>query len=126
MRTLPEWIGKSDDARPPARVRLRVFQHHNGICHISKRKIRPGEPWDLEHVIAIINGGENRESNMAPALRGKSHNEKTARDVAEKSRTYRKRKSNYGIKTTKGRPLPGTRASGIRKRMNGAVERWPQ
>lgn len=57
----------------------------------------PGEPWDVEHIIAIINGGENRESNLAPALRSK-HREKTARDMAEKSRTYRKRKSNLGIR----------------------------
>lgn len=33
-------------------------------------------------------------------------------------------KKNYGIATRKGRPMPGTRASGIRKRMNGNVETW--
>lgn len=33
-------------------------------------------------------------------------------------------KRHYGIATRKSRPMPGTRASGIRKRMNGNVERW--
>lgn len=96
-RAIPEWIGATPDTPVPDRVRLRVFYAHGGICHISGRRIRPGEPWDAEHVIAIINGGENRESNLRPALRDK-HPEKTARDVAEKARTYRKRKSNLGMK----------------------------
>ena len=109
-RAVPEWIVKTDDSPIPPRVRLRVFQAHDGICHIAKRKIRPGEPWDAEHVIAIINGGENRESNLAPALREK-HPEKTARDIAEKSKTYRKRKSNLGIKKRR-RTIPGRRFNG--------------
>jgi 5-methylcytosine-specific restriction protein A len=59
-----------------------------GVCHLSGRKIKTGEPWDCDHVKALINGGENRESNLAPALRDK-HREKTAEDVAEKSHVYR-------------------------------------
>ena len=117
-RSVPEWIGKTDDTPIPARVKLRVFQAHSGICHIAKRKIRPGEPWDAEHVIAIINGGENRESNLAPALRSK-HPEKTARDMAEKSRTYRKRKSNLGIK--KRSTFACSRDSKFKKRIDGTV-----
>lgn len=95
-RETPEWIGKTDDSTIPPRVRLRVFERHGGICHLSGRKIAPGEPWDCDHVIALINGGEHRESNFAPALRDK-HREKTAADVAEKSRTNRKRMKNLGI-----------------------------
>lgn len=96
-RKLPEWCGKTPDTPAPPRVRLRVFEAHGGICHISGRKIRPGEPWDLEHIIALINGGENRESNLAPALRDK-HKEKTAKDVAEKAETRRKLAKTIGIK----------------------------
>lgn len=96
-RAVPEWIGATDNTPVPDRVALRVFQKHGGICHISGRNIMPGEPWDVEHVVAIINGGQNRESNLAPALRDK-HRLKTAADMAEKARTYRKRKSNLGIK----------------------------
>lgn len=96
-RELPEWIGATDDTPVPDRVKLRVFDRHGGICHIAKREIMRGELWDVEHVIAIINGGQNRESNLAPALRDK-HRIKTAADLAEKARTYRKRKANLGIK----------------------------
>ena len=97
-RETDEWIGKTDDAKIPPRVRVRVFLRHEGICHLSKRKIKPGEPWDLDHIVALINGGEHRESNLAPALRDK-HREKTAEDVAEKSRIYRKTAKDLGIRS---------------------------
>ena len=96
-RSVPEWIGKTDDTAAPKHVRLRIFKAHNGVCHISGRKIMPGEPWDLDHIIALINGGENRESNMAPALRDK-HKKKTAKDVAEKARVDRKMAASIGLK----------------------------
>lgn len=97
MRTVPEWIGKTPDARIPQRVRVRVFLDHEGRCWLSGRKIAPGEPWDLDHKIALINGGEHRESNLAPALRDK-HRAKTAEDVAEKAKTYAIRSKHYGAK----------------------------
>jgi 5-methylcytosine-specific restriction endonuclease McrA len=81
-------------------VRLRVFERHGGICHISKRKIMPGEAWDCDHLIALINGGEHRESNLGPALQ-KYHRVKTAEDVKEKAVTARKRMMNLGIKPKK-------------------------
>lgn len=97
MRTIPEWIGKTDDAKVPDRVRLRVWLDHEGICWLSKRKIRPGEPWDLEHKTALCNGGQHRETNLAPALRDK-HRAKTAADVAERAMIDRKRKADIGIR----------------------------
>jgi 5-methylcytosine-specific restriction protein A len=121
-RKVPEWRGKTPDTKIPDRVKDRVFDRFNGICYLANRPIAPGEPWDAEHVIAIINGGENRESNLAPALRDK-HKGKTAADVAEKSRNYRKRTKHLGIKSKSNRPMPGSKASGIRRRMNGSVER---
>ncbi len=95
-RTVPEWIGKDADAAIPPRVRLRVFEAHGGVCHLSGRKIKAGELWDCDHIKALVNGGENRESNLAPALRDK-HIAKTAEDVAEKSKVDRIRKKHLGI-----------------------------
>jgi 5-methylcytosine-specific restriction protein A len=97
MRSVPEWIGATPDTPVPPRVRLRVFEAHKGVCYLSGRKIGPADKWDLEDIKALCNGGENRESNKAPALRDK-HKEKTARDVAEKSETYRMRSRHLGIK----------------------------
>lgn len=108
-REIPEWVGKTPDTKIPDRVRSRVFLAHGGICHISGRKIGAGEKWDLDHVVALINEGENRESNLAPALRDK-HREKTAQDVAEKSKVERIRQKHLGIyksaRPMQSRPFP--------------------
>lgn len=95
-RAVDEWVGKTPDAAVPPRVRLRVFERHQGRCHLTGRKIAAGELWDLDHVKALCNGGEHRESNLAPALRDK-HREKTAEDVAEKAKIDRIRKKHLGI-----------------------------
>ena len=109
-RSIPEWIAKSDDEPIPPRVKLRIFERAKGICHISGRRIRPGEPWDCEHIVALCNGGKNIESNLAPALRS-PHLEKTAADVAEKSMIYRKRLKHTGIKK-RGRTIAGRKFDG--------------
>lgn len=121
-RSVPEWIGASPDAKVPDRVRLRIFERAGGVCHISGRKIAAGESWEIEHIKALCNGGEHRESNMAPALTD-PHKGKTAQDRREKAAIDRKRKRHLGIRKTKGRPMAGTKASGLRKRMDGTVER---
>ena len=96
-RQLPEWISANPDAMPPPRVRLRIFDAHGGICHISGRKIMPGEVWHLDHVKALILGGENRESNLRPVLVN-YHKAKTAGEVAEKAKVDAIRKAHLGIK----------------------------
>lgn len=89
-REVPEWIGSSPDAKIPTRVKLRIMARENNRCWISGRVIRPGDLFDFDHKVALINGGEHRESNLFPALRDK-HREKTKQDVAEKSKTARVR-----------------------------------
>lgn len=103
-RALPEWIGKTPNTPAPPRVRIRIFERCEGKCHISGRKIAPGEPWELDHIKALINGGENRESNLAPALKDK-HREKTTADVAEKAKIARKVAANIGAKPAAKQPI---------------------
>ncbi len=103
-RAVEEWIGKTPDTKVPTRVRLRVFEKYNGRCYLSGRKIGPADKWDLEDIIALINGGENRESNKAPALK-EFHKVKTAKDVAEKSKVARIRAKHLGLHKS-SRPFP--------------------
>ena len=103
-RTVKEWVGKTPDSKIPARVRLRVFEAHGGVCHLSGRKIMAGDKWDIDHVQALVNGGLHIESNLAPALRDK-HREKTAADVKEKATVARKAKANLGIKSPPAKPI---------------------
>jgi 5-methylcytosine-specific restriction endonuclease McrA len=96
MRSTPEWIGSTDDARVPPRVRLRIFEAHSGVCHLTGRKIMPGDKWDLDHIIALANGGKHAEFNLAPALK-EPHRAKTKDDVKLKSRIARIRQRHLGI-----------------------------
>ncbi|MGY3535370.1 HNH endonuclease [Bradyrhizobium sp. USDA 4452] len=125
-RTVAEWIGKTDDSRPPPHVRLRIFERHGGRCHFSDRRIMPGDHWDVDHVKALINGGENRESNMAPILRGKPHKEKTAQDVAEKSKVYRKRAKHVGAMPAARQKIKsrGFERSKAQHTASSPIEKW--
>lgn len=110
-RTVEEWIGKNDDTRVPPRVRLRVFYRDSGICQCGcEQLIRAGQRWQTDHIVAIINGGENRESNLRTLL-VKHHAKKTAEDVAEKATVNRKRSANLGIKKRR-RTIPGRKFDG--------------
>ena len=118
-RAVEEWIGKTDDSAIPPRVRVRVFEKHNGKDYTTGRKIMPGEPWQLDHIVALINGGEHRENNLAPILVAK-HKEKTARDVEEKARVAERRAKHIGIK--KRSRFPGARSSPWKIKIGGGVE----
>ena len=118
MRSTAEWIGKTDDAKVPDYVRLRIFNRANGICHISGRKITAADTWELEHVKALCNGGEHRESNMAPAL-AKPHKAKTAADLAQKAKNDRVSKRHLGIR--KRSTFACSRDSRFKKKIDGSV-----
>lgn len=97
MRTVPEWIGKTDDTKVPDHVRLRVFEARGGRCHITGVKILPGVRWELDHIVALCNGGEHRESNLAPVLVA-PHRIKTKADRRDQARARKLRKAHIGIR----------------------------
>jgi 5-methylcytosine-specific restriction protein A len=104
-RSVAEWIGAKPDTPIPPRVRLRVFERDNGRCQCGCRSvIRPGMKWETDHTIALVNGGENRESNLRTLLAA-HHREKTRVDVREKSVIRRKRAKSLGIKPNTGKKI---------------------
>jgi 5-methylcytosine-specific restriction protein A len=105
-RSTELWVGKHDDEKVPTRVRLRVFEAYGGICWLSGRKIMPGMAWDLDHKVALINGGRHAEDNLAPALKD-AHREKTKADVAPKAKVARTRAKFLGIYPKPIRKLQG-------------------
>lgn len=114
---MDEWIGSSPDAKIPDRVKARVFERYGGRCYLSGIKIGPGMAWEVEHVLALAAGGEHRESNLAPVL-AKAHKEKTREDRKVIAKINRVRKKHLGLKRS-GRPMPGSRRSKWRRKLDG-------
>jgi 5-methylcytosine-specific restriction enzyme A len=110
VRELPEWVAKHDDEAIPARVKVRCFLAFHGTCAacglVIVGKLRPA----YDHLVALINGGEHRESNLQ-LLCTLCHAVKTKSDVAEKSQVYHKRKKAIGIRS-KRRTIPGRKFNG--------------
>jgi 5-methylcytosine-specific restriction endonuclease McrA len=104
-RSVTEWIGKTPDSKPPQAVRLRVFDRVHGKCHLTGTKIQPGDKWDLDHIVRLEDGGENRESNLAPALKS-PHIEKTAQETKRGRKADRQRARHIGAKPPSKNPVP--------------------
>lgn len=100
-RSVKEWIGSSPDAEIPGTVRLRIFRRAEGRCHITGRKIAPGENWQAEHIKPLSEGGEHRESNLAPAL-VEPHKEKTKEEAGRRAKADAVAKRDAGITKPKG------------------------
>lgn len=117
-RTVSEWIGKTDDSKAPPKVRDRLFQVHGKTCNICKIAIKDVEGFDLDHVAALINGGENRESNLAPVHRH-CHVGKTAIDVKIKAKVAKVRQKHNGSirpkQTIRSAPFPKTEKAAKRE-----------
>lgn len=112
-RSVPEWIGKTADSAIPDRVKLRIWEREEGRCYLTSAKIRPGDKYDFEHVIAIAlwtgEGHGNRESNIRLALKA-PHKIKSAQDRAQQAKSDRIRKKHLGI-----RPPSKLRSAGFPK-----------
>lgn len=99
-RKVPEWIGKTDDTQIPPRVRLRVFERSAGNCVICGNRVGGSLLPAFDHILSLINGGENRETNLQ-LLCQPCHKVKTSQDVKEKSIVAKKRKTHLGIRAKK-------------------------
>ena len=97
--------------------RLEVLIAFGGRCNTCKEKITG--PFDIDHVLALINGGSNEVGNLVP-LHPECHRLKTKGDVkiaakikrlnAREDGTRRERKpiQSRGFDTTKSRRFDGS------------------
>lgn len=97
MRQVPEWVGSSDDAPIPDRVKLRIWSREKGRCHLSGKVILPGDKYEFEHIVGLARGGQHREFNIALALSG-PHKIKSADERRQQAKSDRIRKRHFGIK----------------------------
>lgn len=103
-RALPEWKGKTPDTRPPSNVQLRILARQGGKCAITGHKFRTGDKKRLDHVIPVIDGGKNWESNLQ-WLWDDPHKDKTAKEAAARKKVRKRAKTHAGVKAPPKRPL---------------------
>lgn len=117
-RQVPEWVADHPDQAIPKRVKDRIWLREGGRCYLSGDKIKVGDAFEFEHVIALTNGGENRESNIRLALK-EPHKTKTAADRKTSTKTRRMRMKNNGTWPKSKRPLKGRTFESTREQRNG-------
>jgi 5-methylcytosine-specific restriction protein A len=85
--------------------------------------MRAGNGPEFDHRIPCAEGGDNSLENCDVLCRN-CHGAKTKKDVPRIAKGKRIRDKADNIRARQWRPMIGTKASGIRKPMNGQVEKW--
>jgi len=102
--------------------RIRLFDAAGGVCHLCSQAIQPGEAWEIDHIIPLGLTGADEPDNMLPA-HAACHRSKTSDDVRRIAKAKRQRAGHLGVKKSGRRLIPGSKGSGLRKRIDGTVWR---
>jgi len=105
--------------------RLALFERFRGICALCERKIEAGDPWIDEHLRALGLGGTNEPENRGPAHTAcadlKTHGKDG--DLARIAKAKRMKMRHLGIRSRKGPPIPGSKDSPWKRKMDGTLVR---
>ena len=102
----------------PAR-KLRIFRNHDGKCAACGRKIMAGETWHVDHITPLALGGSEDDENLQ-VLHVECHKSKSCNeDIPRIRKADRQAKKHLGLKKRKGRPLPGSKDSGWKRKLDG-------
>lgn len=104
-----------------SKQRLECFVKHGALCYLCETKIKPGEEWQIEHILPVALGGSNEDENLRP-VHVHCHKPKTKDDVGKISKANRLRAKHFGAKEKKG-SMPGSKKSGWKRKMDGTVVR---
>ncbi|MFC5552859.1 HNH endonuclease signature motif containing protein [Methylobacterium iners] len=119
---LPEDVGTTRRLSLSRRRRLQAWERTGGTCVVCDRRIDGvRERWIVEHIRALELGGADEIENMGPAheLCGR---EKTRLDHAKAAQAKRRKMRHLGV-VKSFNPLPGSRTSHFKRKLNGTVLR---
>lgn len=111
-----------------APVRRAAWERANGRCEgIFFGCVRCSAPIDLggfhyDHIIPYWTCRDSTLENCQVLCRD-CHKRKTVGDVKNIAKSKRIQDKRIRARTPRGRPMAGTKRSGLRKRMDGTVER---
>jgi 5-methylcytosine-specific restriction enzyme A len=104
-------------------TKLQRFQHCGGKCEACGVKLTPATGTEYDHhQCAAFNGSADFDNCRCYCrnCHGTKTNEKDKPEIAHANRV---RAKHLGIGRRTSRPMPGSRASGLKKKMDGTVVR---
>jgi 5-methylcytosine-specific restriction protein A len=101
-RTVPEWIGKTDDSVAPRLCQLRILDRQDNRCALTGHVFVPGDKIEFDHITALWLGGKNRESNLQAVL-GIAHKRKTKAEAPVRAKVNASRAKHLGITQPTGK-----------------------
>lgn len=117
--------------RNSTRIRRECFEAHRWTdpvsgrimltCWICTLPIDPArQRWEAEHSVRRSVGGADDPTNVLPA-HAECHAPKTVRDIKDNAKGKRVRDRHYGIKVSAGPPMPGSKRSRFKRKMDGTT-----
>jgi len=101
--------------------RLSLFLDRSGTCARCTQRIHAGQAWDIDHVIPLALGGNNEPENLQILCRS-CHQAKThLSDIPRIAKTKRQKAKHLGARSHSRRPIPGSRSSPWKRKMDGSV-----
>lgn len=108
--------------RISTRERVAIFAAADGRCHICGARIMVGDAWEVSHVTPLELGGADEGDNLKVAHRTCHRILTATEDVPRIRKAQRQHARHIGAKVSRN-PMPGSRASGFKKHMDGRVTR---
>ncbi len=105
VRSVKEWIGKTDDTPPSTACKLRIVARQDGCCALSGRPFTAKEKPQFDHKVPLWLGGQNRESNLH-AIHKPEHQAKTTAEAKVRAKASAQAAANLGLKPKTKRPIP--------------------
>jgi 5-methylcytosine-specific restriction protein A len=107
----------------PKAVRLSAWERSGGRCEACTVKIVGGNGPHYDHVLPDALGGEPTLENCAVLCKTCHAVKTTDHDRPHIDKARRGHEKRIGARVKQSRPMPGSRASGWRRRMDGTMER---
>ena len=126
---VPERLSEDTITRPTRRhvfstsFRLNLFLKRKGTCASCYQKIDAGKAWDIDHILPLALGGTNDSENLQVLCRP-CHRIKTSKaDIPRIAKTKRLKARHLGARSPSTRPIPGSRRSLWKRKLDGSVVR---
>jgi 5-methylcytosine-specific restriction protein A len=103
--------------------RLNLFLMRKGLCAACIQKIHSGKAWDIDHIVPLALGGTNAADNLQILCRPCHRSKTTQSDIPRIAKTKRLKAHHLGARAPSTRPIPGSRHSPWKRKMDGSVVR---